>query len=91
MFEPKKESYLRKAKLQSRSLYSRIVFSQVIRKQKQDLRKSSFRREKRASPNWSTGSSLLSSPINYTVTHLADDLEGISHDRINRYLRGERL
>nr|MUL39524.1 transposase [Gloeocapsopsis dulcis AAB1 = 1H9] len=34
---------------------------------------------------------MLSSPINYTVTHLADDLEGISHDRINRYLRGERL
>lgn len=34
---------------------------------------------------------LLSSPINYTVTNLADHLEGISHDRINRYLRGERL
>lgn len=34
---------------------------------------------------------LLSSPINYTVTHLADHLDGISHDRINRYLRGEKL
>jgi hypothetical protein len=34
---------------------------------------------------------LLSSPINYTITNLADHLEGISHDRINRYLRGEKL
>ena len=34
---------------------------------------------------------LLSSPINYTVTNLAAHLEGISHDRINRYLRGEKL
>jgi hypothetical protein len=34
---------------------------------------------------------LLSSPINYTVTNLADHLNGISHDRINRYLRGEKL
>ena len=34
---------------------------------------------------------LLSSPINYTVTNLADHLDGISHDHINRYLRGERL
>jgi hypothetical protein len=34
---------------------------------------------------------LLSSPINYTVTNLADHLEGVSHDRINRYLRGEKL
>ncbi len=34
---------------------------------------------------------LLSSPINYTVTNLADHLHGISHDRINRYLRGEKL
>lgn len=34
---------------------------------------------------------LLSSPINYTVTNLADHLEGISHDRINRYLRDEKL
>lgn len=34
---------------------------------------------------------LLSSPINYTVTNLADHLDGISHDRSNRYLRGEKL
>jgi hypothetical protein len=34
---------------------------------------------------------LLSSPINYTVTNLADHLDEISHDRINRYLRGEKL
>jgi carboxypeptidase C (cathepsin A) len=34
---------------------------------------------------------LPSSPINYTVTNLADHLEDISHDRINRYLRAEKL
>lgn len=34
---------------------------------------------------------LLSSPINYTLTNLADHLAGVSHDRINRYLRGEKL
>jgi len=34
---------------------------------------------------------LLSSPINYTVTNLANHLEGSSHDRSNRYLRGEKL
>ena len=34
---------------------------------------------------------LLSSPIKYTVANLANHLDGISHDRINRYLRGERL
>ncbi|OWY64333.1 transposase [cyanobacterium TDX16] len=34
---------------------------------------------------------LLSSPINYTVTNLADHLEGISHDRINRYVQDEKL
>lgn len=34
---------------------------------------------------------LLSSPVNYTVTNLADHLAGVSHDRINRYLRGEKL
>jgi hypothetical protein len=34
---------------------------------------------------------LLSSPVNYTVTNLADHLEGVSPDRINRYLRGEKL
>lgn len=35
--------------------------------------------------------SLLSNPVNYTVTNWADHLDGISHDRINRYLRGEKL
>ena len=34
---------------------------------------------------------LLSSPINYTITNLAEHAEGISHDTINRYLRGEKL
>jgi len=34
---------------------------------------------------------LLSSPVNYTVTNLAAHLQEISHDRINRYLRGEKL
>jgi hypothetical protein len=34
---------------------------------------------------------LLSSPINYTLTNLADPVDGINHDRINRYLRGEKL
>jgi hypothetical protein len=34
---------------------------------------------------------LPSSPINYTVTNLADHLEGVSHDPINRYLGGEKL
>lgn len=34
---------------------------------------------------------LLSSPINYTVTNLADHLVGISHEHINRYLHGEKL
>ena len=34
---------------------------------------------------------LLSSPINFTVTHLAEHLEGVSHDRIKRYLQGEKL
>ncbi len=34
---------------------------------------------------------LPSSPINYTVTNLAAHLEGVSHDRINRYLRGEKM
>ena len=33
----------------------------------------------------------LSSPINYTVTNLAGHLDGISHDRINRRKRGEKL
>jgi hypothetical protein len=34
---------------------------------------------------------LLSSQINYTLTNLAEHLESISHDKINRYLRGEKL
>lgn len=34
---------------------------------------------------------LLSSQINYTLTHLADHLPSFSHDTINRYLRGEKL
>ncbi len=34
---------------------------------------------------------LLSSPLNYTFTNLANHLEGISHDQINPYLRNEKL
>lgn len=34
---------------------------------------------------------LLSSPVNYTLTNLAEHLEDISHDRINRFLRNEKL
>ena len=34
---------------------------------------------------------LLSSPLNFTMTHLAEHLEGVSHDRIRRYLQGEKL
>jgi len=34
---------------------------------------------------------LLSSQINYTLTHLADHVETISHDLINRYLWKEKL
>jgi len=34
---------------------------------------------------------LLSSPINYTITNLADHLESITHDSINRYLRRQKL
>lgn len=34
---------------------------------------------------------LLSSQINYTLTHLAEHLQTFSHDAINRYLRGEQL
>lgn len=33
----------------------------------------------------------LRSQINYTLTNLADHLESISHDQINRYLRHEKL
>jgi hypothetical protein len=34
---------------------------------------------------------LLSTQINYTLTYFADHVKQFSHDRINRYLRGERL
>lgn len=34
---------------------------------------------------------LLSSQINYTLTHMAYHLQSFSHDTINRYLRGEKL
>ena len=34
---------------------------------------------------------LLRSKINYTVTNLADHLDQISHDQINRYLKNEKL
>ena len=38
-----------------------------------------------------TASNLLSTPINYTLTHFADHCEQFSHDKINRYLAGDRL
>jgi hypothetical protein len=34
---------------------------------------------------------LLSSQINYTITHFADHTEKFSHDAINRYLRMEKI
>ena len=34
---------------------------------------------------------LLSSQLNYTITNLADHLEGYSLDQINRYLKAEKL
>ena len=34
---------------------------------------------------------LLSSPINYALTHFADHSEDFSHDMINRYLAGDRI
>ncbi|BAM54391.1 hypothetical protein BEST7613_5460 [Synechocystis sp. PCC 6803] len=34
---------------------------------------------------------LLSSPTNYTLTNLAKHLDGVSHDRIKRYLQGVKL
>jgi hypothetical protein len=34
---------------------------------------------------------LLSTQINYTLTYFADHVKELNHDRINRYLRGERL
>jgi hypothetical protein len=40
---------------------------------------------------WDYCQYLLSSPNNVTLTHLADHLEGFSHDTLNRYLRGVEL
>lgn len=34
---------------------------------------------------------LLSSQINYTITNLAEHLQQISHDKINCYLKNEKL
>jgi hypothetical protein len=34
---------------------------------------------------------LLSTPFNYTCTHLADHLDGVSHDVVNDFLRQEHL
>ena len=34
---------------------------------------------------------LLTTPINYTLTHFADHCEAFSHDKINRYLAGDHL
>lgn len=34
---------------------------------------------------------LLSSQINFTITNLAEHIENISHDKINNYLRKEKL
>ena len=34
---------------------------------------------------------LLSTPINYTLTHFAEHCESLSHDQLNRYLAGDRL
>ncbi len=34
---------------------------------------------------------LLTTPVNYTLTHFADHCEQFSHDQINRYLAGDRL
>ncbi|MDE0017291.1 MAG: transposase [Candidatus Poribacteria bacterium] len=34
---------------------------------------------------------LLSTPLNYTLTHFADHCDQFSHDQINRYLAGDKL
>jgi hypothetical protein len=34
---------------------------------------------------------LLSTQINYTLTHFASHTEPFSHDKINRYLAGTRI
>lgn len=33
---------------------------------------------------------LLSIPINYTLTNLSEHYEGVSHERLNHYLRCEK-
>ena len=33
---------------------------------------------------------VISTPVNYTCTHRADDVDDISHDAINDYLRREK-
>jgi hypothetical protein len=38
-----------------------------------------------------SGTVVLSSQINYTLTNMADHLQKRSHDTINRYLKGEKL
>ena len=40
---------------------------------------------------WDYCQFLLSSQVNYTLTHLADHLQHFSHDTINRYLGGAKL
>ena len=40
---------------------------------------------------WDYCQYLLCSPVNYTLTNMADHVEGLSHDKLNRYLRGEEL
>ena len=34
---------------------------------------------------------LLSSPLNYTLTHFADHSDKFTHDMLNRYLGGDRV
>lgn len=34
---------------------------------------------------------LLSTPVNYTLTNFAEHVENLSHDKINRYLKNEKL
>lgn len=34
---------------------------------------------------------LISTPLNYTCTNLADHLENVSHDAISDFLRSEKL
>src|SRR5437879_1538663 len=34
---------------------------------------------------------LISTPVNYTCTNLAEHLEGVSHDAVSDYLQRERL